>query len=275
MGRVFENEPHGDDLVPPTCAYLQVKSRLDLKVSDLGATSLKNIAEPVRVYSVEVGKAAATPKVKFPPRRRLVAASSVLAAVVVAAGAAWYWTAGRTAPIVAASEPVQAVHSGVPTVAILPFVNATGNPQYDTATQRVGQKTRDVAGNAIIWRIVGKPGGAASAADPIEAGRQLNADYVVTGNLEAGGEALRVTFQVADVHSGARLWSGTTSPVLESGSAAAAEDELSGRAEWLLREAILNAEFARLSSTGDIAKTAWGCAVGACPGPASFPRRSL
>src|SRR5450631_4219640 len=53
-------------------AYLQVKSRLDLKVSDLGATSLKNIAEPVRVYSVEVGKAAATPKVKFPPRRRLV-----------------------------------------------------------------------------------------------------------------------------------------------------------------------------------------------------------
>src|SRR5271155_3141491 len=36
-------------------AYRQVKSRLDLKVSDLGATPLKNIAEPVRVYSLEVG----------------------------------------------------------------------------------------------------------------------------------------------------------------------------------------------------------------------------
>src|SRR5208337_2453389 len=35
-------------------AYRQVKARLDLKVSDLGATTLKNIAEPVRVYSLEV-----------------------------------------------------------------------------------------------------------------------------------------------------------------------------------------------------------------------------
>jgi adenylate cyclase len=34
-------------------AYRQVKSRLDLKVSDLGATPLKNIAEPVRVYSLD------------------------------------------------------------------------------------------------------------------------------------------------------------------------------------------------------------------------------
>ena len=39
-------------------AYRQVKSRLDLAVSDLGATQLKNIAEPVRVYSLEVGKPA-------------------------------------------------------------------------------------------------------------------------------------------------------------------------------------------------------------------------
>jgi adenylate cyclase len=37
-------------------AYRQVKSRLDLAVSDLGAIQLKNIAEPIRVYSLEVGK---------------------------------------------------------------------------------------------------------------------------------------------------------------------------------------------------------------------------
>ena len=33
-------------------AYRQVKSRLDLAVSDMGLTQLKNIAEPVRVYSL-------------------------------------------------------------------------------------------------------------------------------------------------------------------------------------------------------------------------------
>jgi adenylate cyclase len=36
-------------------AYRQVKSRLDLEVSDLGPTQLKNISEPVRVYSLQVG----------------------------------------------------------------------------------------------------------------------------------------------------------------------------------------------------------------------------
>ena len=33
-------------------AYRQVKGRLDLAVSDLGPTQLKNIAEPIRVYSL-------------------------------------------------------------------------------------------------------------------------------------------------------------------------------------------------------------------------------
>src|SRR5512137_82130 len=37
-------------------AYWQVKGRLDLKVSDLGPTQLKNIAEPIRVYALEVGQ---------------------------------------------------------------------------------------------------------------------------------------------------------------------------------------------------------------------------
>ena len=35
-------------------AYWQVKSRLDLKVSDLGPMELKNIAEPIHVYALEV-----------------------------------------------------------------------------------------------------------------------------------------------------------------------------------------------------------------------------
>ena len=39
-------------------AYRQVKARLDLTVSDLGPTQLKNIAEPIRVYSLEVGQPA-------------------------------------------------------------------------------------------------------------------------------------------------------------------------------------------------------------------------
>jgi hypothetical protein len=40
-------------------AFRQVKSRLDLAVSDLGETKLKNIAEPIRVYSLQCGNSIA------------------------------------------------------------------------------------------------------------------------------------------------------------------------------------------------------------------------
>jgi adenylate cyclase len=59
-------------------AYRQVKSRLDLKVTDLGATQLKNIAEPIHVYSLEVGvpaqakhTPAPAPEKAAPPRRSI------------------------------------------------------------------------------------------------------------------------------------------------------------------------------------------------------------
>ena len=54
-------------------AYWQVKGRLDLKVTDLGATQLKNIAEPIHVYSLEVGQqaqAAASRRKRRLSRRR-------------------------------------------------------------------------------------------------------------------------------------------------------------------------------------------------------------
>jgi adenylate cyclase len=72
-------------------AYRQVKSRLDMNVSDLGPTALKNIAEPLRVYSIEIGKPAAPPKSKPAPRGWFVPVAAALAALVVTAGAAaWY-----------------------------------------------------------------------------------------------------------------------------------------------------------------------------------------
>src|ERR1700730_16155068 len=45
-------------------AYRQVKARVDLAVSDLGPTQLKNIAEPIRVYSLELGVSAEAKPVK-------------------------------------------------------------------------------------------------------------------------------------------------------------------------------------------------------------------
>jgi adenylate cyclase len=61
-------------------AYRQVKGRLDLAVSDLGPTQLKNIAEPIRVYSLQVGAPAQVKPMSSPaprnPARRASRSSS-------------------------------------------------------------------------------------------------------------------------------------------------------------------------------------------------------
>ena len=53
-------------------AYRQVKGRLDLAVTDLGPTQLKNIAEPIRAYSLQVGVPADWRSRRSPPRRKSV-----------------------------------------------------------------------------------------------------------------------------------------------------------------------------------------------------------
>jgi class 3 adenylate cyclase len=92
-------------------AYWQVKGRLDLAVTDLGATQLKNIAEPVHAYSVEVGKPAQAKPIKRAAsgRRRpsLVPLAAALAAllVVIAGGAWWFLNANRPAPVASNAPP--------------------------------------------------------------------------------------------------------------------------------------------------------------------------
>ena len=77
-------------------AYRQVRARLDFAVSDLGETQLKNIAEPVRVYSLQVGVPAQAkpvthpepiaPEKTFVPSNRSLMWGAALVAVVILIG---------------------------------------------------------------------------------------------------------------------------------------------------------------------------------------------
>jgi adenylate cyclase len=49
-------------------AYRQVRARLDLAVDDLGPTKLKNIVEPIRVYSLEVSVPAPVKRLALPDK---------------------------------------------------------------------------------------------------------------------------------------------------------------------------------------------------------------
>ena len=117
-------------------AYWQVKGRLDLAVTDLGATRLKNIAEPVRAYSLHVGvpavaKLAIEPKPLEAKKRSILAPCIAgIVALIVIVGGAWYFLVGnRTAQVIAATPaPAEATHLSI---VVLPFANLSGDPSQD------------------------------------------------------------------------------------------------------------------------------------------------
>jgi adenylate cyclase len=115
-----------------------VKGRLDLAVTDLGPTELKNIAEPIHVYSLVVGvptqaKPAepVTPATPAPLKRRfgLAPFAAALAAllIVIAGGAWWLLIANRPASV-ATKAPAEAARLSI---VVLPFANLSGDPGQD------------------------------------------------------------------------------------------------------------------------------------------------
>ena len=116
-------------------AYWQVKGRLDLAVTDLGPTEFKNIAEPMRAYSLEVGvPAQVKPETKAKPlqskkRSSLasLAAGVVALLILIAGGASWLLNANRPASV-ATRSPAEAAPLSI---VVLPFANLSGDPAQD------------------------------------------------------------------------------------------------------------------------------------------------
>ena len=199
-------------------AYRQVKGRLDLKASDLGLTQLKNIAEPVRVYALEVGVQAhvqvatpsrpAQPSAASVPRRRSVLALSALAiALLLAAGAAaWHFVgANRSAPI-ASTPSAEAAHLSI---VVLPFTNLSGDPTQDYfadgITENLTTDLSRLSGSFVIARntafaFKGKN------ADAREIGKELGVRYVLEGSVQRDQNRVRVNAQLIDAETGGHLW---------------------------------------------------------------------
>jgi TolB-like protein/class 3 adenylate cyclase/Tfp pilus assembly protein PilF len=152
-------------------AYRQVKGRLDLAVSDLGPTQLKNIAEPIRVYSLEVGRPAP----------------------------------GRTAPTTAAEKSAPPRLS----IVVLPFANIGGDPEQEHFVDGVTESlTTDlsrirhavVIGRNTAFTYKGKH------VDLKQIGRELNVRYILEGSVQRGGNRMRVNVQLIDAETGNHLW---------------------------------------------------------------------
>jgi adenylate cyclase len=192
-------------------AYRQVKSRLDLVVSDLGATQLKNIAEPVRVYLLEVGKATpAKPTKSAAAKQRSIIAllGGGVVALIVIVGGSWYFLGANRSGTVTSTAPArpEAAHQSV---VVLPFTNLSGDPSQDYfadgITENLTSELSRIRNTFVIARntaftFKGK------IIDAKEIGTQLGVRYVLEGSVKRYQDRVRVNVQLIDADSGAHLW---------------------------------------------------------------------
>jgi len=194
-------------------AYRQVRQRLDLKVSDLGQTQLKNIAEPIHVYSVEVGhpdepklatSAKKTVGAKTPaPRPRFASAliaAAIVALLVLAAAAGWRFLGDRFV------RPAEAAHLSL---VVLPFANLSGDPSQDYfadgVTENVTTQLSRIKGSFVIARNTAFTYKGKSV-DAKEIGKQVGVRYVLEGSVQRERSRVRVNAQLIDAETGAHLW---------------------------------------------------------------------
>jgi adenylate cyclase len=152
-------------------AYRQVRDKLKEEFVDLGDHSLKNIARPVRLYSIKT-------------------------------------RAAGVAPVGHPSAPESPGPLRL-SIVVLPFANIGGNvdQEYfvDGVTESLTTDLSRMPGMLVIGRNTaftykGKSG------DLKQIGRELNIRYVLEGSVQRGGNRMRVNVQLIDAETGNHLW---------------------------------------------------------------------
>ena len=148
-------------------AYRQVKARLDLAITDLGETKLKNIAEPIRAYALQVGAAAA-------PKPALKAATPEKPSIAV--------LAFRNM----SGDPEQEYFADGITEDVI------------TDLSKIGSLIVIARNSSFTYK--GKP------VDIRTVGRELGVRSVLEGSIRRAGGRVRITAQLVDAQTGGHLW---------------------------------------------------------------------
>jgi TolB-like protein/class 3 adenylate cyclase/Tfp pilus assembly protein PilF len=183
----------------------QVKNRVQVGFDFIGEQEVKNIAEPVRVYSLEVGKPAQAKLTKpaVPKRRsRLVALTAGIVALVAITAGIWLGVRRASGPEMSATTPRLSL-------VVLPFANLSGDPAQDyladVITDQLTTGLSRISGTFVIARSTaftykGKP------VDVKQVGKNLGVRYVLQGSEQRSGDRVRVNAQLIDAETGGHLW---------------------------------------------------------------------
>jgi adenylate cyclase len=193
-------------------AYDHLRGKAEVGYADLGAQTVKNIAEPVRAYRVLLdptlaGKTIAAPIPTPQPQAKRswrwpAIAATALALLIAAGAAAWLrpWEP-RFQPALPLPDK--------PSIAVLPFANMSGDPQQeyfaDGITDDLITGLSKISGLFVIARnssftYKGKP------IDVRRVAEELGVRYVLEGSIQRASEQVRINAQLVDASTGGHVW---------------------------------------------------------------------
>ena len=154
-------------------ARRQIRGKVDVTFEDLGFQSLKNIAEPMRVWRVPYGRA--MPGV--PTRLRVDDAALTL--------------------------------PNKPSIAVLPFINMSGDPEQDYFADGMVEDIITALSHFKALFVIARNSSftyRGRAVDVKQVGRELGVRYVLEGSVRKAANRVRITGQLVDTATGAHLW---------------------------------------------------------------------
>jgi TolB-like protein/class 3 adenylate cyclase/tetratricopeptide (TPR) repeat protein len=198
----------------------QVKGKLDLAFDPMGEHRVKNIAEPVTVYRVNLdapGRALRR-RPAWAQRSWQAAAAATLLILAGAAAGAWYalWPQ-RSAPSVVEAATRESLGEkpalplpDKPSIAVLPFDNLSGEASYERLADGI---TEDIISDLSRFHdlfVIARNSTFVYKDKPTDirqVARELGVQYVIEGSLQAENHRVRITAQLIDAATGNHVWS--------------------------------------------------------------------
>ena len=206
--------------------HMQVRNKLTLGYDYIGEREVKNIANPVPVYKVQLEPDAETkPTVsqrqpprssgeeKSLPRRWLLAALAGVAVLIMGVGVLVFkdflLQLSPSLETESAAEAPALPLPDKPSIAVLPFTNMSNDPEQeyfsDGMTDDIITDLSKISGLFVIARnsTFTYKGQAVKVAD---VGRELGVRYVLEGSVRKAGESVRINVQLIDAPTGGHVW---------------------------------------------------------------------
>ena len=193
-------------------SYDQVKNKLNLGYKNLGEHSVKNIAEPVRVYRVLTEPEAAGKVIgeKRKAKRWIALAAAIVLILVMGGMASWFYYLRQSPKHEPASLDRMAFPlPDKPSIAVLPFDNLSEESNQEYIADGLTENIIAALSNISEMLVIARNSTFVYKDKPVkiqQVSEELGVRYVLEGSVQKSGDNLRISAQLIDATTGYHLW---------------------------------------------------------------------